>query len=43
MKRKYLHIILVLLFLVVLVGCAAPIQAPETQAAVTRVIDGDTI
>jgi micrococcal nuclease len=38
MKRKYLHIILVLLLLTVLVGCAPLVQAP-----VTKVIDGDTI
>lgn len=42
MKIKYLPIILVLLFLA-LVGCALPTQAPEVQATVTRVIDGDTI
>jgi micrococcal nuclease len=34
---------LVLLLLTLLVGCAAPAQAPEGQVTVTRVIDGDTI
>jgi micrococcal nuclease len=43
MKLKYLHIILVLFLLILAIGCAPPVQAPETQAAVTRVIDGDTI
>jgi len=43
MKLKYLHIILVLFLLASVIGCAPPVQAPETQAAVTRVIDGDTI
>lgn len=43
MKRKYLHVILALLLLAVLVGCAAPAQVLEGQVAVTRVIDGDTI
>jgi micrococcal nuclease len=42
-KLKYLHIILALFLLALAIGCAPPIQAPETQAAVTRVIDGDTI
>ncbi len=43
MKIKYLSVILASLLLILAIGCAAPAQAPETQAAVTRVIDGDTI
>ena len=43
MKIKYLSVILASLLLVLAIGCAAPAQAPETQATVTRVVDGDTI
>ena len=43
MRTKYLSVILASLLLISAIGCAAPAQAPETQATVTRVIDGDTI
>jgi len=49
MKIKYLHNILVLLFLILAISCAPPGQpssstpAPEVQIIATRVIDGDTI
>ena len=49
MKIKYLHNILVLLFLILAISCAPPGQppsstpAPGVQIIATRVIDGDTI
>jgi micrococcal nuclease len=43
MRIRYLSVILALLFLTVLVGCAPTAQAPAVGVTVIRVIDGDTI
>ena len=43
MKIKYLGAVLTLFLLLSVIGCPAPTQSFEGEAAVSRVIDGDTI
>ena len=43
MKIKYLGAVLTLFLLLSVIGCPAPTQSFEGEAAASRVIDGDTI